>query len=163
MYNTLIHHIIFTSIVTWFLYYIASFCHCFQRVDMMKYEAFILHENDSLINFNWRLITLQYCGGFCHTLTYIHTLTWINHRYTCGPLENDFLNRVSFSSVSHSCLTLCNPMDCSTPGLPVRHQLLELTHTHVHRVGECHPTLSSLCQIILGWSKSSIRCFQNRC
>ena len=38
-----------------------------------------------------------------------------------------------FSSVSQSCPTLCNPMDCSTPGLPVHHQLLKLAQTHVHR------------------------------
>ena len=43
---------------------------------------------------------------------------------------------VQFSSVSQSCLTLCNPMDCSTPGLPVHHQLPELAQTHVHRVGD---------------------------
>ena len=36
------------------------------------------------------------------------------------------------SSVAQSCLTLCGPVDCSTPGLPVHHQLLELTQTHVH-------------------------------
>ena len=41
---------------------------------------------------------------------------------------------VQFSSVqSQSCPTLCNPMNCSTLGLPVHHQLLEFTHTHVHR------------------------------
>ena len=39
---------------------------------------------------------------------------------------------VQFSSVSQLCLTLCNPMDCSTPGLPVQHQLLQFTQTHVH-------------------------------
>ena len=39
------------------------------------------------------------------------------------------------SSVAQSCLTLCDPMDCSTPGLPVHHQLPELTQTHVHWVG----------------------------
>ena len=38
----------------------------------------------------------------------------------------------SVSSVAQSCLTLCNPMDCSTPGLPLLHQLLESTQTHVH-------------------------------
>ena len=38
-----------------------------------------------------------------------------------------------FSSVAHLCLTLCDPMDRSTPGLPVHHQLLELAQTHVHR------------------------------
>ena len=44
-------------------------------------------------------------------------------------------NRVQFSSVqSLSCPTLCNPMDCSMPGLPVHHQLLEFIQTHVHWV-----------------------------
>ena len=44
-------------------------------------------------------------------------------------------NSVSwFSSVAHLCPTLCDPMNCSTPGLPVHHQLLEFTETHVHRV-----------------------------
>ena len=41
---------------------------------------------------------------------------------------------VQFSSVSRLCPTLCDPMDCSTPGLPVHHQLPGLTHTHVHQV-----------------------------
>ena len=41
---------------------------------------------------------------------------------------------VQFSSVAQSCLTLCNPLNCSTPGFPVHHQLPELTQTHVHRV-----------------------------
>ena len=40
-----------------------------------------------------------------------------------------------FSSVPQSCPTLCNPMDCSTQGFPVHHQLLELAQTHVHWVG----------------------------
>ena len=52
-----------------------------------------------------------------------------------------------FSSVAQSCLTLCDPMNCSTPGLPVHHQLPESTQTHVHRVDDAiqpsHP-LSSL-------------------
>ena len=39
---------------------------------------------------------------------------------------------VHFSSVAQSCPTLCNPMNCSTPGLPVHHQLPEFTQTHVH-------------------------------
>ena len=37
-----------------------------------------------------------------------------------------------FSSVAQSCLTLCDPMNCSTPGLPLHHQLPEFTQTHVH-------------------------------
>ena len=51
-----------------------------------------------------------------------------------------------FSSVTQSCPTLCDPMNCSTPGLPVQHQLLEFTQTHVHRVGDAiqpsHPMSS---------------------
>ena len=43
---------------------------------------------------------------------------------------------VWFSSVAQSCLTLCDPIDCSTPGLPIHHQLPESTQTHVHRVGD---------------------------
>ena len=42
-----------------------------------------------------------------------------------------FESSVQFSSVTQSCLTLCNPVDCSMPGSPVHHQLLELTQTHV--------------------------------
>ena len=43
---------------------------------------------------------------------------------------------LQFSSVAQSYSTLCDPMDCSMPGLPVHHQLLELTQTHVHWVGD---------------------------
>ena len=39
-----------------------------------------------------------------------------------------------FGSVAQSCLTFCNPMDCSMPGFPVHHQLLEFTQTHVYWV-----------------------------
>ena len=52
----------------------------------------------------------------------------------------------TFSSVTQSCLTLCDPMDCSTPGLPVHHQLLEFTQTHAHWVADAtqpsHPLSS---------------------
>ena len=43
---------------------------------------------------------------------------------------------IQFSSVAHSCQTLCDPMNCSTPGLPVHHQLPEFTQTHVHWVSD---------------------------
>ena len=53
---------------------------------------------------------------------------------------------VQFSSVAQSCPTLCNPMNCSTPGLPVHHQLPEFTQTHVYRVSDAiqpsHPLSS---------------------
>ena len=43
---------------------------------------------------------------------------------------------VQFNSVAQSCPTICDPMNCSTPGLPVHHQFPEFTQTHVHRVGD---------------------------
>ena len=56
------------------------------------------------------------------------------------------LKLIQFSSVTQLCLTLCDPMDCSMPGLPVHHQLLKLTQTHVHYTGDAlqppHPLLS---------------------
>ena len=58
-----------------------------------------------------------------------------------GPFRS-----VQFSSVSQLCPTLCDLMNCNTPGLPVHHQLLEFTQTHVHRVSDAiqpsHPLLS---------------------
>ena len=65
---------------------------------------------------------------------------------------------LQFSSVTHSCPNLCNPMNRSTPGLPVHHQLLEFTETHVHRVGDlilCRPLL------LLPPVPPSIRVFSN--
>ena len=54
---------------------------------------------------------------------------------------------VQFSSVTQSCPTLCDPIDCSMPGFDVHYQLLELAHTHVHRVGDAiqpfHPLSST--------------------
>ena len=68
----------------------------------------------------------------------------------------------SVSSVAQSCPTLCNPMDCSTPGLPVHHQLPELTQTHVHRVGEAIQSSHPLSPLLLPPSIfPSIRVFSN--
>ena len=55
-------------------------------------------------------------------------------------------NKIQFSSVAQPCLTLCDPMNRSMPGLPVHHQLPEFTQTHVHRVSDAiqpsHPLSS---------------------
>ena len=59
---------------------------------------------------------------------------------------NTWVQIFSFSSIAQLWLTLCDPMYCSTPGLPVHHQLSEFTQTHVHPVGDAiqpsHPLLS---------------------
>ena len=63
-------------------------------------------------------------------------------------LDHTVLGYIQFSSVAQSCPTLCDPMNCSTPGLPVHHQLPEFTQTHVRRVGDAiqpsHPFSSCL-------------------
>ena len=70
-----------------------------------------------------------------------------------------------FSSVTQLCLMLCDPMDCSTPGFPVHHQLPELAQIHVHCIGDAiqpsHP-MSSLCPpLLLPSIFPSIRVFSN--
>ena len=63
------------------------------------------------------------------------------------PLAPPGKTSVHFSSVTQLCLTLCDPMDCSMPGLPVHHQLPDLAQTHVHQVGDAiqasHPLSST--------------------
>ena len=64
----------------------------------------------------------------------------------CHPAYLTYMQSQSVSTVAQSCPTLCDPMNCSTPGLPVHHQLPEFTQTHVHRVSDAiqpsHPLLS---------------------
>ena len=67
----------------------------------------------------------------------------VQSNYTCTPCS------VQFSSVIQPCLTLCNPMDCSTPGLPVHYQLPEPTQTHVHCIGDAIQRLILCCPLIL--------------
>ena len=71
-----------------------------------------------------------------HSALKIHTFLGTFH----------FVLGYQFSSVAQLCPTLCNPMDCSTPGLPVYHQLPEFTQTHVYPVGDAiqpsHPLSS---------------------
>ena len=53
---------------------------------------------------------------------------------------------IQFSSVAQSCPTICDPLNCSKPGFPVHHHLLELAQTHVHQLGDAiqpsHPLSS---------------------
>ena len=70
--------------------------------------------------------------------------SYLLNSYFCIPITCD--ESVQFSSVTQSCPTLCDPMNHSTPGLPVHHQLPEFTQTHVHRVSDAiqpsHPLSS---------------------
>ena len=73
--------------------------------------------------------------------TSVRTNTGLSMLALAWPL----LSHYQFSSGAQSCPTLCDPMNCSTPGLPVHHQLQEFTQTHVHQVSDAiqpsHPLL----------------------
>ena len=70
------------------------------------------------------------------------TVEWLKKLWYIYTMEYS----VQFSSVAQSCPTLWDPMNCSTPGLPVHHQLLEFTQTYIHQVGDAiqpsHPLSS---------------------
>ena len=76
----------------------------------------------------------------------ISSLPWNGNLHILKKESYSILASVQFSSVAQLCPTLCDPMNCSTPGLPVHHQLPEFTQTHVHRIGDAiqpsHPLSS---------------------
>ena len=91
---------------------------------------------------NWTRLFLQVCD-YMQSVKAITAIIEL----TMTVYQNLFSGVFSqFNSVAQSCLTLCNPMDCSTPGLPIHHQLLEFTQTHVHWVSDAtqlsHPLSS---------------------
>ena len=101
-------------------------------------EIEILTQSDWKFN-SERLIYFLYCICSSNNLySYNHKL--IHFLASCLNLY------IQFDSVTQSCPTVCDPMNCSTPGLPVHHQLPEFTQTHVHRVSDSiqpsHPLLS---------------------
>ena len=90
---------------------------------------------NSEINFVERGMTWN---GYLNSIAWEAAWFW-SSSHNSGPLTQ-------FSSVAPSCSTLCNPMNCSTPGLPVHHQLPDFTQTHVHWVDDAiqpsHPLSS---------------------
>ena len=113
--------------------------------------------------FSWRISWKEEPGGLQSTGLKIVRHDWAINNFTLSHMKgnNDILSDWSnlsenllqndnsifqFSSVTQSCLTLYHPMNRSTPGLPIHHQLLESTQTHVHWVGDAiqpsHPLSS---------------------
>ena len=74
-------------------------------------------------------------GFSVHGLFQARILEWVAKIYEI-EIGNPKRDSAQFSSVAQSCLTLCDPMNRSTPGLPVHHQFSEFTQTHVHRVSD---------------------------
>ena len=92
-----------------------------------------------------------------------HYLAWKrNELSSCEKTWRNLNTSVQFSSVAQLCLNLCSPVDCSTPRLPVHHQLPEFTQTHIHRVSDAiqpsHPLSSPSPP---SFNLSSIRVFSN--
>ena len=77
---------------------------------------------------------------------YLYSTFYFHDFYFFIFFSSIFYKCHQFSWVTHLCLTLCDPMNCSTPGLPVHHQLPEFTQTHVHWVSDAiqpsHPLSS---------------------
>ena len=112
--------------------------------------SFILSAYNSLY-----LLTLNF-----HSIPLSPTLPTGNHRSVL--VSGSLFLFVQFSSVAQSCLTLCDPVDCSMPGLPVHHQTPEFTQTHAHRVGDAiqpsHPLSSSSPATSLSQHKGLFKC-----
>ena len=105
----------------------------------------ILHSIYSLIPVQlssslWSLLLAPSKGD--HFFNCVPKVSYTSLSYSCVYM---LLQLVQFSSVTPSCLTHCNLMDCSTTGFPIHHQLLELAQIHVHRVSDAiqpsHPLL----------------------
>ena len=89
----------------------------------------------------WATVSSQSCFADCIELLHL----WLKGTER-GQNERRLCSSVQFSSVAQSCPTLCDPMNRSTPGLPVHHQLPEFTQIHIHQVSDAiqpsHPQSS---------------------
>ena len=94
------------------------------------------HKGPLLVPWLWTLIEFRKRREVCSGLLHGHqkVLTGKNKMYNVRVVGFGFIQSLSvqFSSVTQSCPTLCDPMDCSTPGFTVHHQLSELVQTHLH-------------------------------
>ena len=95
----------------------------------------------------WMLFENSWHAKHC-TKNFPYLLSQIlgrEHKQIMLLISNMLLSPVPFSSVAQSCLTVCDPTNHSTPGLPGHHQLPEFTQTHMHRVGDAiqpsHPVV----------------------
>ena len=91
------------------------------------WQGYTDHSHFTTSTSSWRSHFPHFWGP-----TYHIGLTWI--MWDSSNLKVIWLSSIQFSSVAQSCPTLCDPMDCSTPGLLAHHQLSEFIQTHVHWV-----------------------------
>ena len=126
----------FLILLIWFsfLCFLMSLANGLSTIYLLKEPAF------GFVGFCYGLFCF-FCIYFCPNFYNFLLLTL---RFFISSFSGYF--RCQFSSVAQYCPTLCNPMNCSTPGLPVYHQLPEFTQTHIHQVGDAiqpsHPLSS---------------------
>ena len=96
----------------------------------------------SIVSSHWKL-----------TMTIQRSWSSSNYRGSCQRTQHQpfYGHLAQFSSVAQSCLTLCNPMDCSTPGLPVHHQLPEC----LKQIGKVKSSISGC---LMSWPKKKKKC-----
>ena len=143
------------ALSTWYLWPVISrtvlipvsdFILCLNHLVWLKHTTYILTvgtfhslqlQTFDVYKFKWEVFF--FCWGTVD-------LKFVSFKYTEKVIQIYQLSSVQFISVAQSCLTLCDPMNCSTPGLPVHHQLPEFTQTHVHWVSDAiqpsHPLSS---------------------
>ena len=104
----------------------------------------------TVLTFPTREHSIIFCLFVCHvwmlaqwplseSLQFLLSFYWCHPGLYCAVNYHSVINSLvvnQFSWVAQLCPTLCDPIDCITPGLPVHHQLPELTQTHVHWVGD---------------------------
>ena len=113
-----------------------GYSHCPYR--NCKYDPIMLR---SFTVTDWYLYSV--CKWYCFRR---HDLVVCKNTLIARGFYHSSFSSVQFSSVAQLCLILCDPMDCSTPGLPVHHQLTVFTQTRVHWVSDAiqpsHPLLA---------------------
>ena len=129
-------------------------CGCLERSTVQTLEKY-LHMHLSCNNYQlgklgeWTLLCLRpstYKGDYWHIFVVVLKAQWDNPlgKHACN-IHRPPVN-ILLSPGAQACPTLCDPMNHSTPGFPVHHQLPEFTQTHVHRVGDAiqpsHPLSS---------------------
>ena len=143
-------HVVHTlQICMWLFFTYIRLSHMFLSTNTKDFSIFLsllsythtCHTNISLLSTYILLTPISVSCKFNSSLLFLSNIHIFSHNYTQTQMHSlvgfhryvYLLILVQFSSVqSLSRVWLCDPMDCSMPGLPVHHQLLELTQTHVH-------------------------------
>ena len=143
-------HVVHTlQICMWLFFTYIRLSHMFLSTNTKDFSFFLsllsythtCHTNISLLSTYILLTPISVSCKFNSSLLFLSNIHIFSHNYTQTQMHSlvgfhrnvYLLILVQFSSVqSLSRVWLCDPMDCSMPGLPVHHQLLELTQTHVH-------------------------------